>query len=269
MKTLTSNILRRTVFALTLAFVVQSAGAQEVIEVLHLKNGSMIKGMIIEQVPNESVKIRTSDGSVFVYPLSEVEKITKEVAVDASMNQEAHTTGLGQSNRDRSGFVNYTELCYGLGVGNFTGEITYYSSATNNYTAKNSADYIRLTTVNGFALADGMVSTGIGLGVEYYYESEDLQLPIFADIRLIPLSGISPMVIVQGGYSVSVSGNAGSGMELAGGIGLDLPISKSSSFIFTLLYDYQKYSVTNESGYYVSKNEYDGGSVRLSLGFAL
>jgi hypothetical protein len=47
-------------------------------EVVYLKNGSMIKGVILEQVPNESVKIQTSDGNIFVYPMSEVQKITKE-----------------------------------------------------------------------------------------------------------------------------------------------------------------------------------------------
>ncbi len=52
--------------------------AQNYREVVHLKNGSVIKGVIIEQVPNESLKIQTADGSLFVYKMSEVSKITKE-----------------------------------------------------------------------------------------------------------------------------------------------------------------------------------------------
>ena len=47
-------------------------------DVVYLKNGSIIRGMIIEQVPNQTLKIQTSDGSVFVYQVDEVEKITKE-----------------------------------------------------------------------------------------------------------------------------------------------------------------------------------------------
>jgi hypothetical protein len=50
----------------------------EYVEVLYLKNGSIIRGMIIEQIPNEQVKIQTSDGSVFVYTMDQVLKITKE-----------------------------------------------------------------------------------------------------------------------------------------------------------------------------------------------
>ena len=47
-------------------------------DVVSLKNGSVIKGVIIEQIPGEKLKIETSDGSLFVYQMSEVAKITKE-----------------------------------------------------------------------------------------------------------------------------------------------------------------------------------------------
>lgn len=47
-------------------------------DVVYLKNGSIIRGIIIEQVPNKSLKIRTKDGNVFVYSINEVERITKE-----------------------------------------------------------------------------------------------------------------------------------------------------------------------------------------------
>ena len=48
------------------------------VDVVYLKNGSMIVGSIIEQVPNENLKIQTKDGSVFVYPMSDIYRITKE-----------------------------------------------------------------------------------------------------------------------------------------------------------------------------------------------
>jgi len=58
--------------------VVKEEKKVEYIEVLYLKNGSIIRGMIIEQIPNVQVKIQTSDGSVFVYTMDQVLKITKE-----------------------------------------------------------------------------------------------------------------------------------------------------------------------------------------------
>lgn len=47
-------------------------------EVVYLKNGSIIRGVIIEQVPNKIIKIQTADRSIFVYRMDEIEKITKE-----------------------------------------------------------------------------------------------------------------------------------------------------------------------------------------------
>lgn len=47
-------------------------------DVVYLKNGSIIRGIIIEQVPNQSLKIQTNDGNIFVYKIDEVDKITKE-----------------------------------------------------------------------------------------------------------------------------------------------------------------------------------------------
>ncbi len=54
-------------------------------DVVYLKNGSVIKGVIVEQVPGSSVTIETSDGSTFVYPIEDVSKITKEKAERANL----------------------------------------------------------------------------------------------------------------------------------------------------------------------------------------
>lgn len=47
-------------------------------EILYLKNGSVIKGEIIEQIPDQSLKFQTSDGSIFVYEMKDIERISKE-----------------------------------------------------------------------------------------------------------------------------------------------------------------------------------------------
>ena len=49
-------------------------------DVVYLKNGSVIRGEIIEQIPNKSIKIQTSDRNIFVYDFTEIEKITKELS---------------------------------------------------------------------------------------------------------------------------------------------------------------------------------------------
>lgn len=46
-------------------------------DVVYLKNGSIIRGTIVELVPGSIVKITTSDGSLFVYNMDDVIKIEK------------------------------------------------------------------------------------------------------------------------------------------------------------------------------------------------
>ena len=47
-------------------------------DVIHLKNGRIVRGTISERIPGESLKIQTPDGNVFVYAMDEVAKTSKE-----------------------------------------------------------------------------------------------------------------------------------------------------------------------------------------------
>jgi len=47
-------------------------------ETIYLKNGSIIKGSIIEQVVDDYVKVQMKDGNIMVYKMTDVEKIVKE-----------------------------------------------------------------------------------------------------------------------------------------------------------------------------------------------
>ena len=47
-------------------------------EVVYLKNGGILRGVIIEQVPNTSLKIQMRDKSIIACRYDEVERITKE-----------------------------------------------------------------------------------------------------------------------------------------------------------------------------------------------
>ena len=55
-----------------------TATAQETEDVVYLKNGSVIRGTITELTPNTNLKIRTRDGSLFVFEMDEVERVAKE-----------------------------------------------------------------------------------------------------------------------------------------------------------------------------------------------
>ncbi|MDX2129002.1 MAG: hypothetical protein SFU91_08200 [Chloroherpetonaceae bacterium] len=64
-------------------------------DVVYLKNGSIIRGSIIELIPEKTITIETIDGSKFIFKMAEVEKITKEDTRgdNASQNQSTKKTG--------------------------------------------------------------------------------------------------------------------------------------------------------------------------------
>lgn len=60
--------------------IVPYASAQQIREdVVYLKDGSIVRGIIIEQIPDESLKIQIQGGSVMVLKMADVLKITKEM----------------------------------------------------------------------------------------------------------------------------------------------------------------------------------------------
>ena len=77
MKKVIKFLLLVAVVAMTSSLFAQT---NTMLDVVYCKNGSVIKGVIIEQIPNQSIKIQTSDGNIFVYSMEDVQKITKEQA---------------------------------------------------------------------------------------------------------------------------------------------------------------------------------------------
>ena len=65
-------------FCLTGILVQSPLSAQKIEDVIYLKNGETVRGTIIEQIPGESLKIQTPDGSVFVYTIYQIAEISRE-----------------------------------------------------------------------------------------------------------------------------------------------------------------------------------------------
>lgn len=57
---------------------VYSNPSKQLEDVVYLKDGSIIRGTLIEQIPGESLKIETSDGKVFVIKIEQIKRFTKE-----------------------------------------------------------------------------------------------------------------------------------------------------------------------------------------------
>lgn len=151
------------------------ANAQTTQEVVYLKNGSIIRGIIIEQVPNESLKIQTADGSLFVYKMDEVQKITKEIPTSYF--------SISSSNPIQSGYRGFADIGYTIGTGN-CGE-----------------DHLELSTSHGYQI-NPYIFVGGGAGVNYFFDAEAVGIPVFAHVRSEFLkSAISPFFEFKIGYS--------------------------------------------------------------------
>lgn len=105
-----------TLFCMMLVANANAQGNME--DVVYLKNGSVIRGIIIEQIPNKSIKIQTRDGNILAYDFGEVEKITKEESKVSLLENRTKHGG-------RIGFLaGYgTEDWYKLGFGGRVGGV--------------------------------------------------------------------------------------------------------------------------------------------------
>ncbi len=63
--------------------------SQERIDVIYLKNGDIRKGTIIENVPNDFIRVETSDGSIYTIKYADIEKMTKEAKSGQSAQRPA------------------------------------------------------------------------------------------------------------------------------------------------------------------------------------
>lgn len=62
--------------------------AQPLEDVVYLKDGTIVRGTIIEQIPDELLKIQTQGGSMFVYTLEDIAKIVKEPVLEPEIETE-------------------------------------------------------------------------------------------------------------------------------------------------------------------------------------
>ena len=224
--------------------------AQDVDHV-YLKTGSIVRGRILEIVPEDHVKIEDLSGNVWNYPISEVEKITSE----------PYHTGQQISNEPigfEPGFVNMTSIGFLAG------------SAHNQQAAPFS-----LLMVNGYRTSSGLF-TGIGTGIEFLSTN---YLPLFLDVRY-DLFGedVVPYLMAKGGYSLPLASDYTSydidyeysgGPLLGVGVGLKIKTRNHFAWDISLLYRYQETSY--KEIYDWNNQEYDYTDVyrriEIRLGF--
>ncbi|MDE6570171.1 MAG: hypothetical protein K2K43_06080 [Alistipes sp.] len=171
--------MKKLFLIFALCFCTSIASAQ-FIEVVHLKNGNMIRGIITEQIPNQNLKIQTVDGNVFVYTYDEIEKVTKEALV--------RNLALQTLSPSATSFQPHYELSIDMG----------YSINVRDY----GAGQVNFSTSYGCRIIPYLY-VGAGFGFDYYHSADVLGVPIFADFRgYFTKSEVKPFLNFRFGYSV-------------------------------------------------------------------
>lgn len=163
-------------------------------ENVYLKNGSVIKGEIIEEIPNESIKIKTSDGSVWNFKMSEIARITRG---EHNASSSCEATNL------KKGWRGFIETGY-----------TFDDQSSGR---------VELTPSFGYQL-NPYLMLGAGAGLNYYTDADETFVPVYANFRGYVPTGcnVRPYIDLKPGYGFDLNGDSGSGFYLNISTGVEI-----------------------------------------------
>ena len=218
--------MRKLLLLLTLLLSISTyVAAQNYPEVVYLKNGSTIKGVIIEQVPNVSLKIKTSDGSLIICQMSDVEKITKEERYTRDYRKEANNRKAARNTlKGYKGFVDFA----------YIGDVSDYN-----------ASKIELSTSHGYQF-NNYFFVGGGVALNYYTDADLVAAPIYANFRANFINKrVTPFADVKTGYAVGDIEGAYASI----GVGVRFSLKGKKALNLALMYNFQDYDTTTDYSY--------------------
>ena len=225
-----------------------SFGQNNYQDVVHLKNGRTVRGIIIEQVPNKSIKIETADKKVLAFQLDEIEKFTKEPYQMAGGNAIRPSDSSVDSKFLKTGYKRVVELGYQFGTGDY------------------GMNRLKLNIINAYQINPNF-SVGIGTGIRYYLDPNTTVVPLFADFRAnLSKKSISPYCSLGVGYSFDASNNFdGVGFLVNPTVGASFMISEKTAINVGLGYEIQLMDFHYNYSYAYS-NTRNSGAISLIAG---
>lgn len=208
-------------FVLLIAAASSMAMAQDVV---YLKNGSVIKGSVVEINPSESLKIRTADGSLFVYNMSEVDRIERD------NNSISNSSVFDSDEYLEPGFRGLVDIGANYGFGDAEDNYQVSLAFTGGY------------QINKLLFVGAGVAPTLNLFDNKWKDEVDASfvIPVFTAVRLDFLNKkVSPFINARIGYSINTEDTdlscmyyyAGAGVRLKKislGVGVDI-YSKDSN----------------------------------------
>ena len=254
---LKSILAKISLFILLILSGASVYGQQAMQDVVYLKNGSIIRGVIISLEPSKALKIETADRSVFVFQMAEVEKIEKEKAPDTNRivktdNTVKYVDFNGNENEEpESGYLGLISLGYGFNQNETVSNVLKF-------------DFINAYRINPY------FSMGVGVGVRKYNFEQALLMPIYADLRVkfIKNSPVVPYLVLGIGNSIDADSWFSSGGLLANSsFGISIKLGQSSALNIGLAYESQK-AKYEERSWYDEETDITLESIGLNFGLS-
>jgi hypothetical protein len=188
-------------------------------DILELKNGSQIRGKLLEQ--GENIRIQTQDGSIWVYKADEIQQIS---------------SGLNPMLYKAKGFINMSE------IGVLSG-----ANDENNFNPQRFASF-SFRSFNGYQFHHAF-ALGLTLGADWY--EQVIITPIAIGIRGdLSSSRITPFYSLDIGTGSAWMTNQQENESAKGGtswgIGLGLKIRMPSQTAFTFSLGYHEQNVSSK-----------------------
>ncbi len=201
-------------------------------DVVYLKNGSIIRGSIIEFIPDKYVKIEIIGGNVFVYQIGEIEKCVKETPINVNRNETSvpseEVVGKDTSGIKR-GYYGVFEMGTGFSGGYMEGPLR-----------------TRIHIINGYRI-NPWIALGMGFGFRAY-PGDDLFMPLFVDIRTNFLNKkTSPYVSLDAGYGFNLDDVNRGGPMISPTLGVSVKLKKRFAINLGLSYEWQR----SKTSYYL------------------
>lgn len=229
--------MKKIVFIILILSVMANVKAQRTEDVVYLKNGSVIRGKVLEQ-SESAVKIQINGGSIFSYAADEVEKRTEElkysdIIVKKSGINASVDAGL-MFNLDNISVCANMEINYRLPFG---------------------------------------LNAGIGVGIE---SVDGWRVPVLANLeyRLFNEQKFSPFAFIQPGYNLPISrydyNSTSGGFAANCGIGIYSYVGSHCALKVSLGYSHRRSTEEYSYLYYYSGSyitEYQYNRVFFKVGF--
>lgn len=222
------KLLPLLLFAWALSFTCAAQQAADP-DVVYLKNGSVVRGTLLERGAGQLIRLRVADGSVFTYPLADVEKVTKAAAaVDQAPSGPAAKAAAPHRPAAPPRSLPFLTIAE-LGAG---GKVGGAGSAIGQ-----KLTLLTVSVVNGVQLGPH-ASAGLGLEIAYLTQTQSALIPIFLDARYYPLRGpVTPVALFDFGYGCTAApGRLSGGLFLNPGLGLKTTIHEQTALQLSVNY---------------------------------